>query len=95
MNLDTALNFVRDHFNHAKETYPHPKDPATWSEHIAHRLADAEYAIEETALPDHKLIAGKRALQVAAMALRMIDDLDLGMVGPDYDTHLIPHTPVD
>jgi hypothetical protein len=93
MNLDTAIIFLRAHYAHADREHPTPKTYTRTLEVLEARVADLADAYQSENLPDYKLIAGKRALQVAALALRAIQDLELGLVGPDYDSSNLPHTP--
>ncbi len=91
MQIETALQLVEEHYNNAKSKHPVAKNAFEWPQHIHTRLDDTERAASRTDIPDAKLIAGKRYLQVAAMALRAIEDLGLGLVGPDYDASNLPH----
>lgn len=91
MDLQTALRLVGEHYDHAKLLHPNAKDLEQWIEHIEARLQDVKLASEAIDVPDRYLIAGKRALQVAAMSLRMMDDLGLGLVDPGYEVGLVKH----
>lgn len=91
MDLQTALRLVGEHYDHAKLLHPNAKDLDQWIEHIEARLQDVKLATEAEDVSDRYLIAGKRALQVAAMALRMIEDLGLGLVYPAYEAGLVKH----
>jgi hypothetical protein len=91
MDLQTVLRLVGEHYEHAKLFHPNPKDLEQWIDHIEARLQDVKLATEAHDVPDAHLIAGKRALQVAGMAIRMIEDLGLGLVIPTYDAGLIKH----
>jgi len=94
MNLPLALDLVKDHYDHATNKHPEPKDRVAWNRLLTARITDLDMAAADTTQPDAKLVAGKRALQTAAMALRVIEDLDLELVGPTYYSGDLPHTNV-
>jgi hypothetical protein len=83
MDLDAALTLVREHFHHAKQLHPETKDLQNWQALFTMKLQDLAADYHNTAQSNHRLVAGKRALQIAAMALRAIEDLDLGLLGPE------------
>jgi len=91
MNRELALCLIDDHYIAAKGLHPDPKTAIEWIEHLNARAADIFSAAASDQIPDNLLIAGKRALQLAAMCVRVIEDLGLGLVGPGYDACNLKH----
>jgi hypothetical protein len=94
MDLQTALDLLHDHYTDAVERHPETKSLTEWMRHLAARINDLNHAASETTIADHKLVAGKRALQVAVMALRLASDLDLGLVPHSYEVGSLNHTEI-
>ena len=92
MNLSIAFDCLGAHYRHARAMHPEPKDRVAWNRLLMARITDLDMAAADTTQPDAKLVAGKRALETATMALRAIEDLNLGIVGPAYDSGDLPHT---
>jgi len=93
MDRAVAWSLINDHYSYAKEHHPEPKTAMQWAEHLNARATDIFSAAASDQIPDNKLIAGKRALQLAGMCLRVIEDLELGLVGPEYDSCNLKHRP--
>ena len=94
MEIQTALQLIDEHFEHARARHPELKSHEQWQRLLASRLDDLRIAYDATDHSDHMLVAGKRALQIAAMCLRAIDDLGLGLVPPIYHATNLPHTEI-
>jgi hypothetical protein len=94
MHLPTALTLLEHHYRHARTKHQETKDRVAYNRLLMARITDLDMATADANTPHAKLIAGKRALQVAALALCAIEALDLGLVGPGYDSTALPHTNV-
>lgn len=91
MDLPNALAYIRIHFEDRKAKHPETKTAAEHLRLLGLRVQDLSRCLDSEGKSWKIKLAGKRALQIAALALRCVEDLDLPLTGAHYHVEELPH----